>query len=66
MKWMTQDSKDWTPKTMREFIQTQNNYRYDGGSPIQHSAKSLASFAGIEGKQLEKFVKVYNTMYEMA
>lgn len=63
---MTQDSTQWTPATMREFIRAQNNYSYDGGSPIQHSAKSLASFAGIEGEQLEKFVRVYNKMYEAA
>ena len=66
MKWMSQDSSQWTPATMREFIRSQNSYRYDGGSPMEHSAESLASFAGIEGAQLEKFIRVYNKMYEVA
>ena len=64
MKWMTQNSEDWTPATMREFISFQYSYSYDGGSPMTHSAKSLASFADIEGKQLEKFIRVYNKMYD--
>lgn len=63
---MKQSSNQWTPATMREYIRAQNNYRYDGGNPIQHSAESLASFAGIEGEQLAKFIKVYNKMYEAA
>lgn len=66
MKWMTQDSQDWTPKTMREFILAQNSYSYDGESPMQHSAEKLANFAYLKDKQREKFVKIYNSLYEVA
>lgn len=62
-KWMTESSSKWTPKTMREFIQAQNNYSYDGGAPVKHSAEALARFADIEGSQLDKFKRVYDKLY---
>ena len=60
---MTQDSKNWTTHTMKQFILAQNNYSYDGEACITHSAESLMSFAYIEGTQAPIFLKVYNKLY---
>lgn len=61
--WMTQASKDWTIRTMRQFIVMQNNYSFDGESPMRHSAEQLMKFACIEGARANQFLKVYNSLY---
>ena len=62
-KWMTQDSSQWTAYTMKSFILFQNNFCYDGNPPIRHSAYSLIKFAELEGKQVDKFLKIYKNIY---
>jgi hypothetical protein len=60
--WMDVALEDMTPAQMRKFIIFQNTYSYDGGAPIWHSKKSLASFADLRDTHpaYAKFSKVYD------
>ena len=64
--WMEiEEQSQWTPKLMKDFIWEQNNYRYDGNSPIKHSAAKLMSFAGItDSEKVKQFNRAYKSIYK--
>lgn len=56
-KWMTQDSKDWSPATMKDFIWVQNG-RYS-----QFTAEYSMLAAGIvDPLKVKQFLRAYKAM----
>lgn len=62
--WMETSSSEWTPATMKSFINAQNGYSYDGEPAMTHSCISLFRFADLPQEQFETFSKVYSKIYK--